>query len=170
MGGIGSGRTSGAGRDKVEACRSIDINRLHKTGCLGASWLGGWQWTRDGESVAWINLRADADRLQLSIVCVSAAASGRTWRRQSASPECPCRFGGTRRYFICPDAVNGVACERRVAKLHGPGRYFPCRHCHRLAHASQNESAWDRSVRRANKIRHQSGMAAWSPYRPKGMW
>jgi hypothetical protein len=54
MGGFGSGRPSGSGRDKVEACRSIDINRLHKTGCLGAGWSGGWQWTRDGERVAWI--------------------------------------------------------------------------------------------------------------------
>ena len=66
MGGLGSGRPSGAGRDKVEACRSIDINRLHKTGCLGVGWSGVWQWTRDGERVAWINLRAEMDRVHLS--------------------------------------------------------------------------------------------------------
>jgi hypothetical protein len=34
----------------------------------------------------------------------------------------PCRFGGARPYFICPGLVNGIACGRRVAKLHGPGR------------------------------------------------
>jgi hypothetical protein len=33
------------------------------TGCLIAGWSGGWQWTRDGEKVAWIDLRAEADRL-----------------------------------------------------------------------------------------------------------
>jgi hypothetical protein len=67
----------------------------------------------------------------------------------------PCRFGGTRPYFICPGIVNGIACGRRVAKLHGPGRYFLCRHCYRLAHASQSEDRWDRLLRRANKIRQR---------------
>ena len=51
----------------------------------------------------------------------------------------PCRFGGSRPYFICPGVVNGITCKRRVAKLHGPGRYFLCRSCYRLAHASQSE-------------------------------
>ena len=37
----------------------------------------------------------------------------------------PCRFGGTRPYFICPVVVNGIACGRRVAKLHGPGTDQP---------------------------------------------
>ena len=86
----------------------------------------------------------------------------------------PCRLGGARSYFICPGVVNGVACGRRVAKLHGPGRYFLCRHCYRLAHASQSEGGWDRALRRANKIRHRlggdPGMAAPFPKKPKGMW
>ncbi len=86
----------------------------------------------------------------------------------------PCRFGGSRPYFICPGVVNGVACERRVAKLYGPGRYFLCRHCYRLAHASQSEGEWDRGLRKANKIRMRlggdPGMAAPFPPRPKGLW
>ena len=86
----------------------------------------------------------------------------------------PCRFGGSRPYFICPGVVNGISCGRRVAKLHGPGRYFLCRHCYRLAHASQSEGAWDRTLRRANKIRQRlggdPGMAAPFPSKPKGMW
>jgi hypothetical protein len=28
--------------------------------------MGGWQWTCDGERVAWINLRAETDRLRLT--------------------------------------------------------------------------------------------------------
>ncbi len=174
MGGFGSGRTSGSGRTTVEACRSIDVNRLHKTGCLRAGWAGGWQWTRDGEKVVSINLRADYDRLHL------------TYRMRIGSGEwedvaetvriicVPCRFGGERPYFVCPGVVNGIACGRRVAKLHGPGRYFLCRLCYRLAHASQGEGAWDRTLRRANKIRQRlggdPGMAAPFPAKPKGMW
>jgi hypothetical protein len=86
----------------------------------------------------------------------------------------PCRFGGTRPYFICPGVVNGQACGRRVAKLYRPGRYFLCRHCYRLAHASQNEAALDRALRRANKIRKRLGGEPGDchpfPERPKGMW
>jgi hypothetical protein len=174
MGGLGSGRPAGFGRDKVEFCRSLDVNRLQKTGCLSAGWSGGWQWTCDGEKVAWINLRAEADRLHLAY---RARIAGGEWQDVEEAVRIvrvPCRLGGARSYFICPGVVNGVACGRRVAKLLGPGRYFLCRHCYRLAHASQSEGGWDRALRRANKIRQRlggnPGMAAPFPKKPKGMW
>jgi hypothetical protein len=85
-----------------------------------------------------------------------------------------CRFGGGRPYFICPGVVNGIACGRRIAKLHAAGRYFLCRHCCRLAHASQSEGVLDRTLRRANKIRQrlggEPGMASPFPRKPRGMW
>ena len=43
MGGIGSGRPADLGRDTVESCRAIDVNRLHQEGCLHHGWWGGWQ-------------------------------------------------------------------------------------------------------------------------------
>ena len=68
----------------------------------------------------------------------------------------------------------GPRCGRRVTRLYGAGRYFLCRHCHHLAHASQSERASDRSLRRASKIRERlggdPGMAAEFPLKPKGMW
>jgi hypothetical protein len=54
------------GRTKAESCRSLDVNHLHRTGCLRPGTAGIWQWTRDGERTAWINRRADADRLRLT--------------------------------------------------------------------------------------------------------
>ena len=48
------------------SCRAIDVNRLHQEDCLRAGWVGGWQWTRDGEKVASIGLRAETDRLHLT--------------------------------------------------------------------------------------------------------
>jgi hypothetical protein len=70
--------------------------------------------------------------------------------------------------------VNGIACGRRIVKLHGPGRYFLCRHCYRLANASQREGKGDRALRRAKKIRQRLGgdaaMAEPFPQKPKGMW
>ncbi len=122
MGGFGSGRPSGFGRHTVEACRSIDVNRLHREGCLASGWCGSWQWMQDGEKVASISLRAEANRLHLSY---RVRSGGGEWEDVAESVRIvsvPCRFGGTRPYFICPGVVNGVACGRRVAKLYGPGR------------------------------------------------
>src|SRR4029078_1501292 len=66
MGGIGSGRRNRSGRGKVEERRSLDVNRLHKGGSLQPRLAGAVHWTRDGEKVATINLRAEADRVHLS--------------------------------------------------------------------------------------------------------
>lgn len=60
----GSGRPAGHG--KVEHCRSLDINRLRRDGCLEPSYWGGRQWTRDGERVAWIGLQMRSEGLHLN--------------------------------------------------------------------------------------------------------
>ena len=174
MGGFGSGRPSGSGRDTVEGCRSIDVNRLQRHGYLRAGRVGGWQWTDNGEQVAWINLRAETDRLQLTY---RVRIGGGPWEDVAETVGIvrrPCRFGGTRPYFICPGVVRGVACRRRVVKLHGPGRFFLCRHCHCLAYASQSEGDCDRLLRRVRKIKERlggdPGPAEPLPPKPPGMW
>jgi hypothetical protein len=173
MGGFGSGRPNGSTRDTVEACRAIDVNRLHREGCLRAGSVGGWQWTRDGEKVASIALRTEANRLRLSYRMQIGGGKWEDVEETIRIVRVPCRFGGTRPYFICPGVVNGVSCGRRVAKLHGPGRYFLCRHCYRLASASQREDRYDRALRRANNIRRRlggdPGIVSLLPRRPKGM-
>jgi hypothetical protein len=52
------------------------------------------------------------------------------------------RFGGARWWFTCPLVADDVPCDRRVGKLYLPpgGRYFGCRHCHRLTYTSCQES------------------------------
>ena len=174
MGGIGSGRPSYSGRDTVEACRSLDINKLNRLGCLRPGWSGGWQWTRDGERVAYIFLRSETDRVVLSYRYRFAGGDWQEVDEPVAIVRLPCRYGGSRPYFLCPGVVNGTACRRRVAMLYASGRYFLCRHCYRLAYSSQSESAWDRALRRANKIRMklggEPGMVSSFPERPKGMW
>ena len=174
MGGMGSGRPSGSGRGTVEGCRSIDVNRLHREGCLRPGWSGGWQWTREGEKVASINLRTEYDLLHLSYRWRIGDSAWEDVAETVRIVRVDCRFGGARPYFICPGIVNGIACGRRVGKLYGPGRYYLCRHCYRLAHTSQSEGAWDRTLRRARKIRQRLGgspsLATPIPLKPKGMW
>ena len=173
MGGLGSGRLSGSGRGKVEDCRSINVNRLQKEGCLRPGWSGIWQWTANGERVAWINLRASADCVTLSY---RVGIGGDEWQDVNETVRIvrvPCRFGGSRSYFICPGIVNGVGCGRRVAKLYVASTYFLCGRCYRLAYASQREDRYDRASRRANKIRMrlggEPGIGEAIPSRPKGM-
>jgi hypothetical protein len=84
----------------------------------------------------------------------------------------PCRFGGARPWFVCSVQSNGVYCGRRVTKLYGVGRLFACRHCYRLAYTSQQESARDRGLWKAQKIRIRLGGSAIMldfPDKPKGM-
>jgi hypothetical protein len=126
IGGFGSGRPSGSGRGKVEDCRSIDVNRLHKGGCLRPGWWGGWQWTRNGERVASINVQTEVDRLHLSYRIRIGGGEWEDVEETVRIVRVPCRFGGARPDFICPGVVNGISCGRRVGKLHGPGRYFLC--------------------------------------------
>jgi hypothetical protein len=146
---------------------------LYKAGCLEPGYAGLWQWSRDGEVVASIGLRAEQHRLRLVY----------TVRRYGEEPEdidepvviayAPCRFGGERPYFLCPGVVNGRYCGRRVVKLYGPGRYFLCRHCYRLTYASRSEEPYDRALRRANKRRMRLGGEPGTCsmiQRPKGMW
>jgi hypothetical protein len=86
----------------------------------------------------------------------------------------PCRFGGSRPFFICPGLRNGADCGRRVAKLHFVRRFFLCRHCNQLAYASQVEQPWKRAIRRVNKLKNRLGIdvriAEPLPDKPKGMW
>jgi len=64
-------------------------------------------------------------------------------------------------------------CGRQVTKLYHAGRLFACRHCSRLAYASQQESAHFRGLWKAQKIRMRLGGSANMledfPEKPKGM-
>jgi len=85
----------------------------------------------------------------------------------------PCRFGGERPWFICSVCTNGTYCGRQVTKLYVAGRLFACRHCYQLAYASQQESAYQRGLWKAQKIGMRLGGSASMlnhfPEKPKGM-
>jgi len=179
MGGFGSGRTSGfLGGDKVENCRSIDVNRLHREGSLRAGWSGRLAMGRVTAEKGRLDHSAGPKRTGCicHIACALTVANGRMWTRPSTSSACPAVFGGARAYFICPGVINGVELRttRRQAVRRG-ARYFVCRHCYRLSYASQSEGEWDRAVRRASKDQASALAASLTrrdmfPKRPKGMW
>ncbi|MEX2375394.1 MAG: hypothetical protein WD942_07375 [Dehalococcoidia bacterium] len=64
----------------------------------------------------------------------------------------PCRFGGERPWFQCPE------CRRTVMHVYVTLRdYLACRACAGLTYASQQEGITDRRMRRARKLRRRVG-------------
>ncbi|MBV8592161.1 MAG: hypothetical protein JO212_19250 [Acetobacteraceae bacterium] len=158
-GNYASGRTRGSGRNRVERYLALDVNQLHSAGCLCSGWEGSWQWSHGGQQIAAISLRLADDRLHLDY-----SWSGEDVSELVRISRVRCRFGGTRPYFECPGGLNGTFCGRHVAKLHGAGRYFLCRHCYQLRYQSQFEAKWVRTLRRARKIeRSLSGLSLEKP-------
>ena len=156
MGGLGSGRRKDRGRKTVESYKTLDVNQLSEKGCLRPGCSSTCQWT-DGNEVFSINLRAEAKRLHLSY---PVRVGDREWRDVTDSipiVHLRCRFGGSRAYFICP-GPRGTDCGRHITKVHLSNRYFLCRHCAKLAYASQFETSWQRAIRRANKLKRRLGI------------
>ncbi len=172
MGGYGSGRP--ATKQKVEDCRSLDVNRFHKDGCLRNGWQGNWTWSRDGQQIASIGCRTGQDRITLDYKVRQYGGDWEPITQTVPITHTDCHYGGQRPYFLCSGLVNGIHCGRRVAKLYAGGKHFLCRHCYRLTHASQSEASYDRMLRRANKTRvalgGEAGTAYWIAPKPKGMW
>jgi hypothetical protein len=167
MGGFGSGSGQG-GKDTTSDMRALDVRRLQRDGLLTPGQAFGWNWLRNGETAASINIRTEADRVTLNY---RSRSHGGEWKPMEY-PVClewtPCKLGGRRVWFRCP----AQGCGRRVAILFG-GSIFACRHCHKLAYASQREPDHDRAARRADTIRRRLG---WEPgilngpgWKPKGM-
>lgn len=170
MGGIGSGRHWHYGaKDTVEGYRSIDVRRWQREGLLTPRRCFNWQWTRDGEAVANINVRAEAGRVVLSYRYKRNEGEWESLDYPVLLESTPSTYGGVRYWFRCP----AVGCGRKAAVLYLGGRYFACRHCYQLAYSSQRESRDDRAARRADRIRARLG---WEPgilngneLKPKGM-
>jgi len=171
MGGCGSGRVGW--KCKVEECRSLDVNRLHREGCLAPAYSGGWNWMRDGKRTANISMQCNGMTLTLFYRIRQNRDDWRDIRQPIKLDSTQCRFGGSRPWFICPGIASGRRCRRRVAKLHAGGTYFLCRQCYQLVYESQSESDFDRLLRRANKLRTKLGgepsTGALIARKPKGM-
>lgn len=167
MGGFGSGRGQSV-KDTTSDMRALDIRRLQRDGLLIPGQALGWNWLRNGETVASINIRAEADRVILNYRSQSNGGEWQPMENPVYLEWTGCNLGGRRAWFLCP----ARGCGRRVAILYG-GSVFACRHCHKLAYECQRETDDDRAMRRADAIRRrlgwQPGIANPAGDKPKGM-
>jgi hypothetical protein len=170
MGGIGSGRRSHAGKDTTSDYRSLDVRRLQRDDLLTPGLSFGWNWTRDGETVASIQVRTETNRVMLKYRHKSGGSDWQPMDYSVGLDWTECRLGGRRPWLICP----ALGCGRRVALLYiGGAGIFACRHCYKLAYACQRERRDDRAARRADRIRERLGWEAGilnnDGGKPKGM-
>lgn len=175
MGGVGSGSWYRFDKKTTTGeTQSLDVRYLHRQGLLKAGRSFSLRWSRAGRETGSIGGAVTGsgqpERVVLSYRYRSGAAGEWEDVREAVPLEwTPCNFGGARPWFLCP----GAGCDRRVAVLYGPGRYFLCRHCYDLRYESQREDGTHRALRRAQGIRERLGgsvnMTEPFPEKPKGM-
>ena len=115
MGGSGSGRRwQPFANDTTDDYRTLDVRRWQRDGLLTPGRSFNWQWLRNGETIASIWVRAEADRVTL---IYRSQRGNEDWKDQNYPvwlDWTPCHFGGERPWFRCP----AMGCGRRVAILY----------------------------------------------------
>lgn len=153
MGGIGSGRHWKFGsKDTTNSFRRLDVRRWAREGLLRPGNAFGWEWSRDGEKVASIQVTVEVGNVRLIYKSRQRFEDWRDFNYPVTLNRTPCTYGGSRTWFLCP--AHG--CGQRAAILYG-GAVFACRTCHQLAYPSQNENPIDRAQRRADTLRLRLG-------------
>jgi len=121
-------------------------------GCVG-HW--NWIWSNSGESAGKASFIFETNFLMLRYT-----SNGADRVQEIPIVRTPCNFGGSRPWLLCP--IRG----ERVAVLYFRAGRFACRHCQRIAFASQSEDAVGRAWRRQRKVEDRLGPEG---ERPKGM-
>ena len=146
--------------------RVLDVRKINRTGRLTPGSACSWDWSRGGNIIASVNMKAGIDSVSLSY---RQRAHGGEWKDLSYRVRLaytPCHMGGQRVWWQCP----GAGCNRRVAVLYGGSGIFACRHCYRLAYRSQRSN---NAYAPADKLRARLGWVAGVAHppgdKPKGM-
>ncbi len=166
MGGLGSGGWNATGRTTTGQALTLDVNNLNKRGVLTAGVVAKSEWTRGGEPYG--NIQIHSKENEISLIYKTRIRDG-DWQDVNEAVSIvwePCRFGGQRPFFLCPQ------CGRRIIKLYGVSRFL-CRTCNNLIYPSQRERWSDRALRKANRLRQKlggnPGMASSIAPRPRYM-
>jgi hypothetical protein len=154
------GSRFGAGRPgwhvKAEHCLKLDVRTLARRKLLGgASFSWSWSNTVTGEKLGSIGLTTRPGGALLHF-----SSGGTPVSQDICIINTPCHFGGLRPWFQCP------RCWRRVGVLFLRSSNFMCRHCGRVAYASQSEDDMGRAWIKQHKLERRLD-EDWQ--RPRGM-
>ena len=166
MGGFGSGRYCRSGKGITTNLPALDVRMLQREGLLVPGMTSSLRWSMNGNTLTTIQIRTEVDSVTLDYENMNHEDEVNVLTHIVHLDWTECHLGGRRTWFRCP------GCGQRVAILYG-GLIFACRHCHKLAYASQRERSHDGAVRKANRLREKLG---WGPgimnidrSKPKGM-
>ena len=166
MGGFGSGRHGG--KSVTTDMWALDIRKIARVGRLTPGQSFNWQWSRNGEPVANINIWTGTERVTLDYRVRDSGGEWQAMKYPVRVSWTPCNYGGQRPWWHCP----ALGCGRRVAVLYG-GKVYACRHCHKLAYRTQREQDHDRAGSKADKLRDrlkwEAGILNGNGGKPKGM-
>jgi len=167
MGGKGSGRYCSLRASMCEDYNSLDLAWLRRKGLFAHNGWSTLTFSRAGEKIAAIQVKADDHGLCFRYRARSCGSE--EW--EAIEDRVPftytdTNFGGRRRWFVCP------SCHRRCRVLYG-GKYYRCRKCHGLKYESQYENSWMRAATQAQRICARLGGTGDIddplPPKPKGM-
>jgi hypothetical protein len=145
------------GSGTVEGSRPLDVMKLARAGYLAGSRTGGWQWTYQDGTTAFIGITGGRQAITLDYRIKSGGEDWRSVHQSVPIRWTSCRFGGERPWFICDVQANGVHCGRQVAKLYGAGRLFACRHCYQLGYQVQRGGRMDCAHHRLARLHRRLG-------------
>lgn len=155
----------GAGRPGTktigERLQRVDIRVWARRGDLRQPGHFVWTWKRGEEHAGSVSVRVNPLEAVTLEYSVTTNGQRRDVVQRIALDRVGCHFGGWRQWFACP------CCEKRVAMLYLRCGRFACRHCQRVAYASQSEDEMARMWRKQSRLETCLG-DHWS--RPKGMW
>lgn len=139
----------------------LDVRRLQRDHLLDMGRTAHVSWS-DGTA---LELLASSRSLTLAYRQHGQCGAAAVVRCEVLLTRSPCRYGGERPWFLCPE------CGNRVANLY-LCRSPACRKCHGLVYRTQRISELARLGMRVRKLelRWANGAPSWDLQRPKGKW
>ncbi len=131
MGGYGSGRHSY--KPVTSQVNRVDIRYMRRRGLLQPGTKGTLSWKCGDRPSGNVGYKIEGNTLTL---VYSVRPRGGDWEPvilRVPIVRVPCRYGGHRNYFLCPEQ----RCNRRCEILYSMSNYFLCRKCCGYLYASQ---------------------------------
>ena len=146
-------------RSKVEAALPLDIRQLHGYGLLKAGTEGSVLLrSSDGTRIATAQIEVETTSL-----CLRLDGCSRSVPTEIRIGRTACPFGGSRRWFRCPQCTS----HRLLLYADSDGS-FSCRRCLKLVFSSQDETKMQRLRRKQSRIESKLS-GTYQCARPKGM-
>ena len=160
--------TSNSGRHRqhgiLEQRLRIDIRTFHTRGWWGEGWHV-LRWSADGEESGSIGYQVSGNAVTFAWSTRDDDDKPLPVRLTVDVDRLACRFGGFRRYWLCPRC----RCRCEVLASGWNGRSWACRRCLRLRYQSQALTREWRLQQRADKLYGRLGGDSEGACKPKWM-